>query len=78
MRHASHKVWDAIPVFESSEKQSGVFFLWHQNSGQRDGVFSGIVDDTRRVVYSLLNGMKVSAGPEQSSVGVSSQYFQLT
>jgi len=38
--------------------------------------FSGIVDETRGVVYSLWKGMKVGAGPEQSGVCISSRYLR--
>jgi len=55
-----------------------VNFFRHNNWGQPKGVFSGIVDDTRRVEYLLLNQNKVVAEPEQSGVGESSRYFQLT
>jgi len=48
-----------------------VNFFGHETSGQRNGVFSGIVDDTGGVEYSLYNGTKVGAGPEQSGVGIS-------
>jgi hypothetical protein len=29
MWHGSHELLDAIPIFEASEMQSGVFFLQH-------------------------------------------------
>ena len=48
----------------------------HENSGQRNGVFCGIVDDTGGVKYSLEKGKNVGAGPEQSGVGISSRYFR--
>jgi hypothetical protein len=48
----------------------------HENSGQRNGVFSGIVDDMEGVKYLLKKGMKVGAGPEQSGVGISSRYLR--
>jgi len=44
-----------------------------ENLGQPTGVFSGIVDDTREVEYSLQKGTKVGAGPEQSGVGICSR-----
>ena len=55
-----------------SRQLSEVNFFQHEISGQRKGVFTGIVDDTRRVEYLLETGMKVGAGPEQSGVGISS------
>jgi len=45
-----------------------VNFFRHENSGQWKGVFSGIVDDTRGVEYTLEKGTKVGAGPEQPRV----------
>ena len=44
----------------------------HENSEQWKGVFSGIVDDTREVEYSLLKGSTFGAGPEQSGMGINS------
>jgi len=59
-----------------SHQLSEVNFFQHENSGERKGVFSGIVDDTRGVEYSLLKGTKVGAGLEQSGVGISSRYMR--
>jgi hypothetical protein len=53
-----------------------VNFFRHENLGQQTWVFSGIVDDTQRVEYSLLNGKMVEAGPEQSGVDISSHYLR--
>jgi hypothetical protein len=49
-----------------------VNFFQHENSGQWKGVCYGNVDDVQGVEYSLLKGMNVSAGLEQSGVGVTS------
>jgi hypothetical protein len=46
-----------------------------ENSGQWNGVFSGIVDDTGGVDYSIQTGTKFGAGPEQSGVGIRTQYM---
>jgi hypothetical protein len=55
---------------------SEVNFFWHENPGQGNGVYSGIVDDTGGVEYSLEKRTKVGAGPEQSVVGISSPYLR--
>jgi len=47
---------------------SELTFFQNENSGQWKGVFSGIVDDTRGVEYSLWKGMNVGAGPEPPRV----------
>jgi len=57
---------------------SEVTFFWDGNLGQLKGVFSGILKDTRAVEYSLSKGTNIGAVPEQSGVGIWSQYFQLT
>ena len=36
-----------------SHQLSEVNFFWHENLGQRKGFFSGIVEDTRGVEYSV-------------------------
>jgi len=53
-----------------------VNFFQYDNLGQQNGVFSGIVDYTLEVGYSLLNRIKVGSGPELSGVGISSQYIR--
>ena len=50
----------------------------HENSGQRNRVFTDIVDDMRGMEYTLFKGTKIGAGSDQPGVGVSSRYFQLT
>jgi hypothetical protein len=40
----------------------------HEYSGQWTGVSADIVDDTRGVEYTLLNGTKVGAGPQQPAM----------
>jgi len=59
-----------------SRQLSEVNFFRHDNSGQRNGLFSGIVDDMGGVEYSLWKGTKVGAGAEQSGVGTSSLYLR--
>jgi len=56
-----------------SRQLSEVNFFRHENSGQRNGIFSSIVDDTGGVEYSMQRGTKVGAEPEQSGVGISSR-----
>jgi hypothetical protein len=53
-------------------------FFRNEYSGRQEEVFAGIVHDMQGVEYTLKNGRKVGAEPEQSGVDVSSQYFQLT
>jgi hypothetical protein len=47
---------------------SEVNFFWYENLGQRNVVFSGIVDDMQGSEYTLLKGTKVGAAPEQPGV----------
>jgi hypothetical protein len=55
---------------------SEVNFIQHENSAQQKGVFSGIVDNLQGMDYSLSTVMQVDAGPELSSMGISSQYLR--
>lgn len=57
---------------------SEVNIFGHENLGEWNEVFSGIVDDMRGVEHTLQKGTTVGAGPVQLGVGVSSRYFQLT
>ena len=47
---------------------SDVNFFRHENSGQRNGVFSGIVDVMGGVEYTPWKGTKVGTGHEQACV----------
>jgi len=53
-----------------------VNFFRHENLGKRNGVISGIVNDTGGVEYSLSKEMNVGGRPEQSGVGISSRYLR--
>jgi len=62
------KVFRMVHLICLSRQLSEVNIFRHENSGQQNGVFSGIVDDKRGVEYTLWKGTKVGAGPEQPRV----------
>jgi hypothetical protein len=75
--HATGRCSNDCSLIYLCRQQSEMNVCWHYNSGQSEGVFSGIADVTQGVEYSMYDGTNVATGPEQLGVGVSSQHFQL-